>query len=602
MKKFAVACFLFLIPFYFLASAQTRIVHYGEKCNVSNAGGQYTSISTAPNGDIYTAWMDEKRNLRLSKYEIAKNINNEVIIKTNMQINKYHVRPSIALDKLGYIHIAADMHNQNWVYYRSLKPYDITPSNFELIMPPGNLITYPNFFKDKNEDLFITFRHKVKSAPNHFTVGSSGGGIIRYNAVTKVFTMLGDTKHGFDRTVVWVNMGGAGTFNSSTNTTSPGHYQQPNIRLFFDSNNRMHLICNLINQATTGASEANTHVLYAYSDDGGDSFKRIDGSNISSLPMGPTSMTVVTSRNQADISADCYIGAFDTNKPVVSWRSTGEGSRIVFWNGINWQLIAPGGSYAGRKLYSRRNGETMFFVPEFNYLHRSFNGGISFQQYNFNPKYINGASQPTESEIVDADYYIKTGNIRYQYSNSTTEDSVYLSTIPFTPILPLQLVGFKAIFVSGKININWETYNEVNASHFIIEKKMIGDIWSPIGSIVAKGNINVKTIYDFYDSQPLSKNLYRLKVVDKNAQFIYSNVIDLNYDSKYSIYYDSQTKCIITSPTLSGIVEYILINSLGQVAKKGIVKNNNVNMNDLASGIYHVSLSNGLSIKFLHKN
>lgn len=146
-----------------------RITHYSEKCNIANAGGQYTSVTTAPNGDIYSAWMDESRNLKVSKITISTNVNTVVVLRSNMQQNKYHVRPSIVLDKLGYVHVAADMHNQNWVYYRSLNPYDITPSNFEMVTPPGYLITYPNFFKDKNDELYITFRHKVKPAPNQFS-------------------------------------------------------------------------------------------------------------------------------------------------------------------------------------------------------------------------------------------------------------------------------------------------------------------------------------------------------------------------------------------------------------------------------------------------
>jgi hypothetical protein len=583
-----------------------RVTHYSEKCNVANAGGQYTSVTTAPNGDIYSAWMDESRNLKVSKITISTNVNTVVVLRSNMQENKYHVRPSIVLDKLGYVHVAADMHNQNWVYYRSLNPYDITPSNFEMVTPPGYLITYPNFFKDKNDELYITFRHKVKPAPNQFSVGSSGGGIIRYNADTKVFTMLGGTDHGFDKTVVWVNMGGAGTFNVGTGITTPSHYQQPNIRLFFDNNNRMHMVCNLINQPTTGASDANTHVLYAYSDDGGNSFKRLGGNPITSLPMGPNTgpslMTVVTSRTQADITADCYIGAFDTNKPVVSWRSAGEGSRIAFWNGSTWQLIAPGGSSAGRMLYSRRNGETLFFAPAFNYLHRTFNGGTSFQQYTFNPKYQNSKSFFTESEVLDADYYIKTGNVRYQFSNSTTEDSIFLSTIPFTPVLPLQLLSFNAKIDLNKIILHWETSNEVNVSHFVLEKNVTGNSWQPINSIFAKGNNTGNTFYDCYDYQPIAQNLYRLKMIDKDGQFCYSKVVNVNFEKSNSLHYDLQTKSVITNGTSLSKVEFILINSLGQIAKKGVIQNNKFSMNLLPSGIYHLHFSNGLHLKFLHEN
>ena len=598
--KFYIVFILFLAIYTNYIHAQTRVTHFVEKCNVANAGGQYTSVTTAPNGDIYSAWMDDKRNLKVSKFIVSTNTNVIEILRVNMQLNKYHVRPSIVLDKFGYVHVAADMHNQNWVYYRSLAPYEIRPSNFEMVTPPGFLVTYPNFFKDKNDDLYITFRHKVKPSPNQFSVGSSAGGIIKYDAVTKTFTMLGGRDHGLEKTVIWVNMGGTGVYNPATGITTPSHYQQPNIRLFFDNSNRMHMICNLINQPTTGASDANTHVLYAYSDDGGLTFKRIDGTVITSMPMGPTSMTIVSHRPQSDISADCYIGAFDTNRPVVSWRSSGEGSRIAFWNGSVWQLIAPGGSYAGRKLFSRRNGETLFFVPEFNFLHRTFNGGASYQQYTFNPKYFNTANQPTESEIIDADFYLKTGNVRYQFSNSTTEDSIFLSTISFSSNSSFQFLDVNAKIDLNKILLNWHTYNDVDLSHFVIEKLISLNSWQSILTINAKGNFNVDAYYNVFDYQLKSQNTYRIKSVGKNGEFTYSKIVTVNLEKINTVYYDQGTKSLVIRFESANKLEFMLLNSLGQVFKKGLLINNLIQLNNLPSGIYCLKLNNGIVFNFIH--
>jgi hypothetical protein len=363
----------------------------------------------------------------------------------------------------------------------------------------------------------------------------------------------------------------------------------------------MHLICNLINQPTTGASGANTHVLYAYSVDSGKTFKKIDGSSISALPMGPTSMTVVTSRTQADIIADCYIGAFDTNKPVVSWRSAGDGSRITYWNGTAWQFITPGGSSAGRKLYSRRNGETLFFGPEFNYLHRTFNKGVSFQRYNFNPKYLNGVSQPTASEVVDADYYLKTGNVRYQFSNATTEDSIYLTTIPFSPILPLNLLSFKANTVANAVNLTWVTANEINVSHFIVEKSNTLNSWESFNTIAAKGGVN-NTNYVCVYANPAAKNFYRIKMVDKDGQYTYSNVINILYEKPLeALYYNSTTKSVVFKDHLlyQTKTKYRILNALGQTFKTDYATTNQISVANLPLGMYYLQLETGTRYSFL---
>jgi hypothetical protein len=47
------------------SNAQTRVVNYQTACHLAHAAIQYTSITTAPNGDIYSEWMDSERNLKV---------------------------------------------------------------------------------------------------------------------------------------------------------------------------------------------------------------------------------------------------------------------------------------------------------------------------------------------------------------------------------------------------------------------------------------------------------------------------------------------------------------------------------------------------------
>ena len=374
----------------------------------ANAGTQYTSITTAPNGEIYSAWMDEKKSLRLLQVKLnGEKV--QKVLRYEMQEDKYHVKPSIAVDKNGFIHIAADMHNQGWVYMRSINPNDIQA--FEEINLPGKSISYPQFFKDKNNDLYITFRHKVKDKPNEYTKGSSGGGLIRYNLNTKSFVMLGGESHGFLRTLVWTNMGG-----------KDGHYQQPGIRLFFDNSNRMHLVATLINNPTDKASDGNTHVLYAYSDDKGDSFYDINGKKINSLPMTPASMTTVAYRPESDISANAFVGAFSENRPVIGWfqgvSRDVAGRRIVRWNGQEWKNISPE-SGAGNQFVIRRNKQLIIFRPRIG-LYFTNDEGRTYKKMQFSSKTNNQYNL-----IIDEQYFLLTGNIRFQ-STDVTETKIFI--------------------------------------------------------------------------------------------------------------------------------------------------------------------------------
>jgi hypothetical protein len=58
---------------------------------------------------------------------------------------------------------------------------------------------------------------------------------------------------------------------------------------------------------------------------------------------------------------------------------------------------------------------------------------------------------------------------------------------------------------------------------------MDGISYTVIGSVAAQGNVPVSS-YSFTDLEPGNgRNLYRLKMMDKDGSFAYSKVISLNY-------------------------------------------------------------------------
>lgn len=97
----------------------------------------------------------------------------------------------------------------------------------------------------------------------------------------------------------------------------------------------------------------------------------------------------------------------------------------------------------------------------------------------------------------------------------------------YTPsdILPLQLTSFTAQH-SGNTNLlNWSSSQEINSSHFDIERSGNSTVFTKIGTENAKGGNNLQNIYSFTDLQPLkATNYYRLKITDNDGAFIYSNI------------------------------------------------------------------------------
>lgn len=107
-------------------------------------------------------------------------------------------------------------------------------------------------------------------------------------------------------------------------------------------------------------------------------------------------------------------------------------------------------------------------------------------------------------------------------TTSQTAYSIYIYNL-----LPLQLLSFTAQQQqNSNIALQWQTTNEVNTSHFIIQRSIDGVNFTNLGKVQTKGGGS----YDYTDNlssvtpQPTAL-YYRLQMVDKDGSFAYSNVV-----------------------------------------------------------------------------
>lgn len=97
--------------------------------------------------------------------------------------------------------------------------------------------------------------------------------------------------------------------------------------------------------------------------------------------------------------------------------------------------------------------------------------------------------------------------------------------------LPVELISFTGKIIGKKILLNWQTATEINNYGFEIERSSGNEIWEKIGFVNGNGNSNSPKDYSFMDNQPLEgvDIKYRLKQIDNDGQFEYSDIITLNF-------------------------------------------------------------------------
>lgn len=102
-------------------------------------------------------------------------------------------------------------------------------------------------------------------------------------------------------------------------------------------------------------------------------------------------------------------------------------------------------------------------------------------------------------------------------------------------VLPLSLISFSGIINNdNQAVLNWKTTLEMNTKEFIVEKSFDGITFSYLATVAAKGSNNNDTnLYDLIDKSPYpGNNYYRLKIVDNDNSFNYSNIVLLKTDKQ----------------------------------------------------------------------
>lgn len=94
--------------------------------------------------------------------------------------------------------------------------------------------------------------------------------------------------------------------------------------------------------------------------------------------------------------------------------------------------------------------------------------------------------------------------------------------------LPVEFVSFSGSCNADFVSLIWETASEHNNEKFVVERSVLGDDFEEIGIVLGAGESNEIKSYSFYDTDPKSNAYYRLKQVDFNGEYKYSDIINVS--------------------------------------------------------------------------
>jgi hypothetical protein len=182
---------------------------------------------------------------------------------------------------------------------------------------------------------------------------------------------------------------------------------------------------------------------------------------------------------------------------------------------------------------------------------------------------------------------------------------------PQQTTLPVKLLSFNGVYRNQATLLNWTTESEVNFEKFEIERSSNGSDYTVIG-VKAARNSGGRTAYEMTDDlSSLGGNVffYRLKMIDLNGTYSYSQVVLIRKDSKaingVTINPNPVMNGIATVKMTSerkGTVELRVVDQSGRVVVRqlqNVYEGNNsitLGLQQLQSGIYTLQVTDGESI------
>lgn len=196
-------------------------------------------------------------------------------------------------------------------------------------------------------------------------------------------------------------------------------------------------------------------------------------------------------------------------------------------------------------------------------------------------------------------------------SGDLTADNTATSTIEVIAApLPLTLLSFNATVNNCVPSLKWVTESEINTDRFEIESYQFNNngTWKKVGEVTAKGTLASST-YSFIDNTGYAskeKIQYRLKMIDKDGSYTYSEILPLLIDCNQITVqaYPNPVqdgKLYVNISGANGKTESILLSVSGQVVSRKTITNgtNVIDVSAIANGTYILNVvgANGMNKK-----
>ncbi|MCI4667498.1 MAG: T9SS type A sorting domain-containing protein [Bacteroidia bacterium] len=149
------------------------------------------------------------------------------------------------------------------------------------------------------------------------------------------------------------------------------------------------------------------------------------------------------------------------------------------------------------------------------------------------------------------------------FNDGSSNNLAYETDVLSFTSLPVELLEFTAKPAGEKSALlQWSTSVESNSSTFDVERSQDSRLFKKVGSLKAAGNSNEVNTYAFVDEPVSGRLYYRLRQVDIDGSFVYSEVVDVlisgAIEPELNLYPNPATEFLNVQMNVSGTSKFQL--------------------------------------------
>lgn len=222
-------------------------------------------------------------------------------------------------------------------------------------------------------------------------------------------------------------------------------------------------------------------------------------------------------------------------------------------------------------------------------------------EYGFTPAYgltqtttpasISGNSPTSITAILTG---LTPGLYHFRVKATNAAGSAYSGDLTFIISAPLPLLWdkFTAKDMQTSVQLNWNTFQEINCSYFDVQASSQGIEWHSLQKVQAKNEID--NYYEINDRTSFTgSRYYRLKQVDIDGRSTFSNVIKLHREQTdiFSLYPNPVSEILSIATHCQANVEVITMDGKRVYGKQISPTDNQLYLTELAHGNYILKIT-----------